>query len=139
MSEKDPYYGYGEQSIVELAESLKYQNERLDEAKSWASVIPKAERHIEAIKRRMRDLLSPEQPQDTDSTGTVETESPRVFIAEGGEVEWSEPVQPMADLSCEETLSKIEETWNKLEEINERNFPDLRSNGGYTPPPAETD
>lgn len=71
MSEHDSYYGYGENSIVELAESLKFQSQRLDQAKSWAAVIPDAERHIEAIKRRMLELLAPESPQDTDSTETM--------------------------------------------------------------------
>ena len=95
MSEHDSYYGYGENSIVELAESLKFQSQRLDQAKSWAAVIPDAERHIEAIKRRMLELLAPESPQDTDGTETM-------IIDEASDIDpdkFAEPVQPMADLS----------------------------------------
>lgn len=115
MSEHDSYYGYGENSIVELAESLKFQSQRLDQAKSWAAVIPDAERHIEAIKRRMLELLAPESPQDTDSTETMIEALPdaptsetleaavarveRTSEAERDQLRASEPVLPMADLS----------------------------------------
>jgi len=93
MSERDQYYGYGEDSIVDLAEALKMQTERLSEAKSCAAEIPEAERHIEAIKRRMFDLLTNEQPQD-DST------EPEVLIDESAEpVALSEPIQSMTDFS----------------------------------------